>query len=657
MPVNSSSKKQLRTDIQLLRAVAVSMVVLFHAQIPGLAGGFLGVDIFLVISGYLITGMINRSVIGGHFHITAFFLDRAKRLLPAAYTVYLLTGVVGLWLLTGAEMQRYLETLIGALTFTANIVLWHGTDYFATGAKLNVLLHAWSLSLEEQFYFILPVVFLVIPRRFLVAVVVSGMVLSLILCLVYVNVSPVASFYLLPTRAWELLIGALLALSEHRIGPKLRRLFARLGAIALAMILLVPVVMPGWRLGFEHPSLDALLVTLATAMVIVGRPRFMNQADPLSRMSYWLGGISYSLYLVHWPLFAFALNANLGETPPLELRLGLIAVSILLAAALHSGVERPVHRVDLSKWRPGAALLFLGMTAGVAVAAFGLTTLRESPRDYAAASMANFGLSTVCDFAGPFEPRAECMTGPMPRTLMWGDSFAMHSVGTLPDTVHPIVQATKSSCAPALGVAQIVPGTWQDIGWATACIGFNDSVMAYLETHPSIDTVILSSPFGQILGLRSVGLLRFGTSLRRAPLTFDDGEAHFVDTVERIVASGRRVLVIGPTPSVGVNMLTCLERQEMGLIILGQQRDCHLDREGAHAYRADALSLLDQVATLPNVTVIDLIDVLCPRDECHLRIGDTLVFRDSGHLSIEGSRLLGAGDALEISKVLASPIL
>lgn len=656
-PVTSEGGRRLRTDIQLLRAVAVGMVVLFHAQVPGLAGGLLGVDIFLVISGYLITGMIIRSITRGDFGFGTFLLGRAKRLLPAAYTVYLLTGVAALWLLTEAEMQRYLETLIGALTFTANIVLWQGTDYFASEAKLNVLLHVWSLSLEEQFYFILPVVLVVTPRRFWPLVVVGGLALSMMLCFIAVRVSPVASFYLLPTRAWELLIGAVLALNEHRIGAVLRHRLARLGAIALVVIILVPVFMPGQRLGFEHPSLDALLVTLATAVIIAGRPGFMNRADPISGAGYWLGGISYSLYLVHWPLFAFALNAHLGETPPLELRLGLIAVSVLLAAALHAGVERPVHRMNLSGWRPQAALLALGTTAGVAGAAFGLTGLREVPRDYAAASAPNRGLSAACDFASLFEPRAECRTGAVPRTLVWGDSFAMHLVSTVPEAMHPIMQATKSGCAPALGVAQMVPYTWQDTGWATACIGFNDSVMAYLDAHPGIETVILSSPFGQILGHNRTGLLRHGNNLQNTSLTFDIGADGFIRTVEQIIAGGRRVIVVGPTPSVGINMLICLERLEMGLINLGPHRDCHLDRGAARVYRADALRLLNRVAALPDVTVIDLIDVLCPSDDCKLWIGEAPVFRDAGHLSIEAASILGAGNALGIAGALTAPPL
>ena len=208
--------RKLRLDIQILRAVAVSLVLWFHAQLPGLAGGFLGVDIFLVISGYLITGLIARGIEERRFSITEFYLNRAKRLLPASYTVFLVTGLAGLWLLTESEFQRYLDTLLGAVTFTANIVLWQGTDYFSAEAKHNVLLHTWSLSLEEQFYFLLPFAMIAVPKRFWFHLAMAGLLLSLLLNFALVQEKPVAAFYLLPTRAWELLIGAALALREDR---------------------------------------------------------------------------------------------------------------------------------------------------------------------------------------------------------------------------------------------------------------------------------------------------------------------------------------------------------------------------------------------------------------------------------------------------------
>lgn len=643
---SASGEKLLRTDIQLLRALAVGIVVLFHAQVPGLDGGFLGVDIFLVISGYLITRMIARGIERGSFSFGQFFLNRARRLLPAAYTVYLLTGFVALWFLTEAEMQRYFETLIGALTFTANVVLWQGTDYFAAEAKLNVLLHVWSLSLEEQFYFILPVILVFTPRRFWPLAIVGGFAVSLILCFIAVWLSPVASFYLLPTRAWELLIGSILALNENRIGPMVRLRLAQLGGLALAVIVSVPIFMPGVWLGFEHPSLDALLVTVATVVVIAGRPSFMNGENALSRAGYWLGGISYSLYLVHWPLFAFALNAHLGETPPLALRLGLLALSLLLAAALYSTVERPIHRMDLGGRRRPATLTAIGGTAVVFVAAAGLNTIREVPRDYVAAGAPNRGLSEACDYEAQFEPLPECRTGEEPRTLVWGDSFAMHIVGALPRDMHPILQATKSACAPVLGVAQIGPYDWQDAGWASDCIEFNDSVAQYLSVHPSIDTVVISSPFGQILGEHKLGLLQNDNRLSRSGLGFDESASRFVRTLEFITAEGRQVFIVGPTPSIGIDMLNCLERQEMGLVSFGPHRDCSLNRESARSFRAEAIALLDRAAEIPGVTVIDLIEVLCPSTECTIRIDDTPVFRDAGHLSIKAAEILGAQDYL-----------
>lgn len=642
------SSSEFRLDIQILRAVAVSLVIWFHAELPGLLGGFLGVDIFLVISGYLITKLIARAIEEQRFSISSFYLNRAKRLLPASYTVFLVTGVLGLWLLTENEFQRYLDTLLGALTFSANIGLWHGTAYFNPVAKYNVLLHVWSLSLEEQFYFILPCAMIVIPRRYWMHMAVAGLLLSLFLCLVLVELSPAATFYLLPTRAWELLIGVSLALREDRLKQFLPSWAPKMGLIAFALLLAIPTFMPFATFGFLHPGLDALVVTLATAVVILQRPAFMNRSTPMTRGAVWIGNISYSLYLVHWPLFALARNAHVSDDVAISMRLLLLVLSLLLAWALNVWVERPFHRMQINaaRWKTGAVALTA--TILVFLIASSLPSTRIVPRDYATIMRPNFGLSQDCDMAETYQVIPACQTAGSPKTLLWGDSFAMHVAQALPTNIGPFAQATMSSCAPAIGIAQIDPQAGLTRAWAEQCIAFNDAVMLHLDANPEIQTVILSSVYNQVLDPERAGIVRDAKETSSVGLDYLTGQQHFEDTINRLRANGRRVVLIGATPSVGANLAVCVERREMGLITLGKHSDCTISRQAAKEYRALVFQLFEDLGRLDGVETIDIFDIFCSATTCAPVRDDVLMFRDAGHISVEGAEYIRANNLLTL---------
>ncbi|OOY21205.1 hypothetical protein BMI86_01080 [Thioclava sp. DLFJ5-1] len=633
-----------RRDIQVLRALAVGMVVLYHAELP-LAAGYLGVDIFFVISGYLITGMIARALAEGRFSLRTFYLSRAKRLLPAAFAVYLATAVAALWLLSQAEMARFLDTLGAALSFTSNIALWRSVNYFTAGAQLNPLLHSWSLSLEEQFYLVTPLAMLIIPRRHWPLLLLGALAISLAGCLVLAPRSPVASFFLLPTRAWELMAGAVVMLFEPRIERRAGRWLRLLSPLALAVLLAVCAIAPGAGWGSVHPGLDAVIVVGATALVIAARPPWMNGSHWVMRPLLWLGGISYALYLVHWPLFALTRNAWLDAPLPLWLRLSLIAVSLGLAHLLHIGIERPLHSAPLPSW-PRAAGLALGGTVALWLIALALPGLRTPPRDYLALGAANTGIAPGCDFTGAFDPEALCTTGPRPTTFLWGDSYAMHLAATLPPEIGPVAQATKSACATVLGLSQIQPEVGQDAIWGEGCIRSNAEIVAYLQAHPEITRVVISSPVAQILGSEPQGLAMERGRIIPVAMSFPRGRAALHAAVQAIARPDRQIVVVSPPPSVGTNFFACRERAESGLFRFGPRARCEMRQTEARAYRAQAFAALDGLEEIEGVRVLDLIGVLCPNDTCPLEEAGTPLYRDAGHLSIQGAQALGARDAL-----------
>ena len=212
----SSPKTSTRIDIQALRGLAVLLVVFYHARLGPPVAGYLGVDIFFVISGFLITGLVRKSIERGDFSFTQFYFRRAKRLLPAAYVTFLVTVLCAPVILGSEELNDLVAQVVGAVTFTANIVLWQQAGYFEGPAELKPLLHVWSLSIEEQYYFLLPASLVLIPRRFWLPAAIATAALSLALCIVGGYWKPIATFYLLPTRAWELAIGSIGALVIHR---------------------------------------------------------------------------------------------------------------------------------------------------------------------------------------------------------------------------------------------------------------------------------------------------------------------------------------------------------------------------------------------------------------------------------------------------------
>ncbi|MBU2328303.1 MAG: acyltransferase, partial [Alphaproteobacteria bacterium] len=213
------SALKYRSDIDGLRALAVVPVLLFHAGVTGFGGGFVGVDVFFVISGYLITSIIVREIDQGSFSIVRFYERRVRRIFPALFAVIAFACIVAPFALLPSELRTLANEVYGALAFVANIVFWRAADYFATSAEQKPLLHTWSLGVEEQFYIFTPIAIWIIARyarKALLPITILLLITSFAACIYFTPIKPSASFYLLPFRAWELLVGSILALGMPR---------------------------------------------------------------------------------------------------------------------------------------------------------------------------------------------------------------------------------------------------------------------------------------------------------------------------------------------------------------------------------------------------------------------------------------------------------
>jgi peptidoglycan/LPS O-acetylase OafA/YrhL len=614
----------VRRDIQGLRGIAVLLVIAYHARIGILEHGYLGVDVFFVISGFLITGLISRELGAGRFSFSRFYWRRAKRLLPAAYALLLVTSIAAVLLLTSLELRAYRAQAFGAVTLSANYFLWTQTRYFGGSGDLKPLLHMWSLSLEEQFYLFFPFALWVTParfRRWMVGALLAG---SMALCLVMDARNPSIAFYSLPTRAWELMLGALGALTFRGSAPA-TRLAHIAGSASLIMVLVFSTI----ALDGVHPRLDALLVCLATLAAIWARPSLLVEG-PVSRVLSRAGDMSYSLYLVHWPIFAFANHIFLQEVP-LSVRLAAIPAAIVLSVLLYRVVENPIHRSTVVA-SLGRVVSLVAVSVTIIAIPSVAYRLRTPARDWAVLRRANVGLSAACDHGGDFVVRQACRTKEHPKVLVWGDSFAMHLVPGLvaTDPGLGIAQATFSSCGPVLGLAPALNGA----DWARDCKSFNASVLEYVRRSPDIEYVVVSF---------QVALYSSSEARAPAPQESDARREVFVrrfeETLQAVREAGKKVLIVAPMPSAGADYGLCLERLSSDLLTVSSVAlaGCAMDEATAIRNAAQVTALLSRVATESGVTVVWPSAFLCEAGRCQTVDGDVPIYRDPVHLSNDGS--------------------
>ena len=631
----------IRDDIQLLRGIAVLSVLLYHADKLLLAGGYLGVDVFFVLSGFLITRNIYTDIERGTFSYASFIARRFRRLLPACYAMLAFSAVLAAVFLARQEMVEFLKQMLGTLSFSSNFVLWRQSGYFDTSSALKLLLHTWSLSLEEQYYLFLPPILYLGARRGTLKLLVFLFAVSLLACFVVMPYKPSAVFYLLPFRAWELLAGSVCAvLMLRQQALVIPRWLRMLSLMVLVLVLLFPP-------SAIHPGPSALLVVLSTSILMVGAVNFGRSL--LARGMYFLGDISYSLYLVHWPLFAVANHVYAGVVP-MAVKIALMLLAVALSYLSFRLVEQPFRdattalRRTVFLWAGGIGILVMVFSSLLYVAR------GPAPGEANDGNAPNYGLNKVCAFDADFVARPECQSSRSPTVLLWGDSYAMHVADAL--TQQPnfgFVQATKSQCGPVPGVAPIM-GVYNE-AWAQACLSFNDSVLRYLDAHSEIRLVILGSKWRQYFNDEGQDgfLVRRDTSgLPDVTKTLDRRlvDASVRALVKHITASGRRVLFVQPPPSADFDVYQCLQRQREGLLFIGATDHCQIDEAASARKDVGVSALLCSLAFIDGIAQFSFNPLLCTDGQCQTELDGIPLYRDEGHFSPLGSRMVGKKSGL-----------
>lgn len=455
-----SSTRVYRPDVDGLRALAVLFVVFYHAFPAWMPGGFVGVDIFFVLSGHLITGILLSDLDRGTFSIAGFYARRVRRIFPALLATLAATLLVGWALQLPDEFRRLGRHLLGGSTFSSNLLLWSESGYFDTSAETKPLLHLWSLAIEEQYYLGWPLLLAALWRLRRHALALNALVLAVSFAsnVYLVRHDPTAAYYMPLSRFWELLAGALLAQLHHRgvrFSPAGGGIAAPVGAVLLGMGLLWIdkwSAFPGWW---------ALLPVFGTFLLLAaGEGAWLNRHLLSNRLLVGIGLVSYPLYLWHWPILSF-LRINYGEAPFPALRWAGIGLSLVLAWATYRWIERPLrfHR------SPRTVPLLLGGLVLVAGAGAALLAAAVSPRHHGPEIDRILEATDEWSFPGKLQPvpgEANLHAFPTRRketTLYLGDSHMEQYAGRIAqvaaahlDSADGVRFATKGGCPPLPGV-------------------------------------------------------------------------------------------------------------------------------------------------------------------------------------------------------------
>lgn len=638
-----------RPDIDGLRAVAVIPVVLFHAGLGLLGGGYVGVDVFFVISGYLITGILYREALDGRFSIARFYERRIRRIFPALFAMLAVTLFAGLFILLPHELVALGRSAVAATMFVSNILFWQESGYFDAASTSKPLLHTWSLAVEEQFYIFFPLVLWAVfrwLRRWLLAVVIAGALGSLALSAVLLPTAASATFYLIPTRAWELLIGSALALLpvvRHRLTAEI---VSGLGLMTItASVLLYSEAMP-------FPGLAALPPCLgAAALILCGRETWTGRLLSTAPMRG-IGLISFSLYLWHWPVLVYA-RLLLGDplTPPVASFCVVIATT--LAYLSWRFVEQPFRRSGHNGSVHAPLLVGTGLMAAFGLLGLGINVTGGLPFRLPPEAVAMAAAAKATDTGSPgcfliggpngADLEADCVGAPSqgPKLVLWGDSHANHFAQAIGERAEAegmqFRQAARASCAPLIGV---VPTQADQPD--TRCLAFNNRILEAIVADPSVTIVVLAGRWQRFGFPTDHPEARRLSAIDRS---LSDSGTLLVASLDavttRLIRAGKRVIIIGGVPEFEQQLPECLARAMWHE--LGTERCAH----NIHTLPGSAGDrwLAQLRARHTDVAIVKPTDILCPAGACFRTINGVAVNSDRDHLSEPAAREVIFGEA------------
>jgi peptidoglycan/LPS O-acetylase OafA/YrhL len=638
--MNKSRIENYRRDIDGLRAVAVVSVVLFHAFPHMLPGGFVGVDIFFVISGYLISGILFKELESNSFTYAHFYQRRLRRIFPALIAVLAMTCIAGWFYMSPLDYRRLGKEVVSGGAFLANFALWSETGYFDSDAQSKPLLHLWSLAVEEQFYLLWPFLLTMAwkLRRGLLATTCLTAALSFAVNIATVKLHPAAAFYSPLSRFWELMLGGMLAYRAMR-WSEVNDTFGNLRSVIGLLLLAASFTLFSSNTVF--PGVAALLPVVGALLLISASPSWINRrvlgSEPLRK----IGLVSYPLYLWHWPILYMVSNYQWWSgAGNLIARIIAIAISLVLSVATYKFIECPVRFGSQSRYVPqslvGAMLILIA--AGCIVFWNNGFVARDATRYAQLAQLAGKYPATEwrdqqC-FLGPEQSASDFSTDCTQHTgghvvLLWGDSFAAALYPGLKSLQQSmgfsLFQRTASLCPPYVGIDSPV---------RRFCPGINAATLRLIAKERP-ETVILAAhwPFEKFQKNYNID--------------------HLPSTINALRSSGvSNIVIVGPPPEWKRAMPSMLESCASTVY---RVKDNEFSRCGLVPGVDDLDHSMRRMVENAGARYISLYDSMCNSKGCLTVIGGKFVSTyDFGHLSPEASRYVMQINAQAISETLRS---
>lgn len=646
-----------RPEIDGIRAIAVLSVVLFHFGAPGLGGGFVGVDVFFVLSGFLIGGQLwSERRRTGRVALGAFYVRRFRRLAPAYFTMAAVTGLVAWFVLLPFEFREFGKALIAATMYLSNVLFFRSAGYFDTAAEEKALLHTWSLSVEEQFYLFLPIFLMLLarwPRVFVWAL--TGLAMaSLAACIALTPQHPTATFYLFPFRAWELLAGVLLAIWGHgRAGqmsahPILS--WVGLGLVAASITMIQP--------GTDFPGSLALAPVLGTLLLLANG----QNDNPVNRIlshpvPVFFGLISYSLYLWHWPVLTLATYWHAAPLTLLQAALWL-GVSGALAILSWALIERPVRQSR----RITARMLVIGtgLSSGALMAFGALLYLRDGVPDRFAPNV-RMHIDASADFLqdfsrchwpdqGPLAGVELCPIGPpgdAPKVLIWGDSHVRAMFAGLQAAADQAGQPAwviwTAGCPPAFGLekSESAATPAED----AHCSHVNANIETALDKMPGFDAILLIGRWNYYTTGTGIGLDAHNTIQVRAVGDAPDASQPQImarawgQTINRLLDATDHIFVLRQVPEIpGYDSRATAQHLAHSAKSAPLENSASVPRDQAarRSFAAEA-PLLD-LAETGAITWIDTWPHFCDAERCSATSQGRARYFDNNHITNQTAR-------------------
>ena len=621
-----------RPDIDGLRALAVFLVVFFHIDLGPFSGGFIGVDVFFVVSGFLITRLIVNEVATGSFSFSDFYVRRARRILPALFFTIGLSAIAAFLLFSPEHLLRFSRSMLAAVLSVSNILFWQESGYFDEASITKPLLHTWSLGVEEQFYILWPL-FLILLLKGSARIAACGILAAAIASLwlnglilsgeahAWLREPASAVFFLTPFRIFEFAIGALMVWvirlqPEHVILNEVLLLFA------LVMILYAAVTL---NEASPFPYLNALVPCLGAALVIHSGTAPLGGLLLRNSIAVGLGAISYSVYLLHWPLIVFWTYVEFDALTTLE-KLSLCSVTVFGAALMYRFVEQPFRKPPVTTWRPRyVAAASLTAACALTIPAIGMW-LGDGlhwrlPDDRTTAS--NRELRTVerqryCNNWHPSLPRdlVTCQNyrGATDDIFIWGDSHAQHLVAGFSETYpnHNVYVLYMSGCVPQSGFANYERG-YRDPPQQAQCVERNRRAMEFFGAYPA-STIILSN------------------AKRATPEVMAKTTRLLLGELRRL---GHNTFALADFIRPARDLRTCNNVPAWLLRDAFLSARCTADPT---AERVE-ISYNRELAALLGPDFIDIAAAQCPDGDCIFVTDGQLLFRDTHHLTSYGAAL------------------